>query len=231
MGKLGVIIVAAGTGSRMRTTISKQYLQLANKPVLVHTLEVFEQIEALCEIVVVTGPSDIERINTYIAQYQLHKVKQVVIGGADRQASVYHGLRALSAGIEWVLIHDGVRPLVTSDLITNCWEAAQETGAAVAAVPMKDTIKQVNEEDHIVATLQRESLRAVQTPQAFRRSLIVKAHQQAYEKGWTGTDDAALVEALGHPVKVVAGDYRNLKLTTPEDLAIAALFLEARDQS
>ncbi len=225
MERLGVVIVAAGTGSRMNTAVRKQFLQLKDKPILVHAVEVFEGMPEVSEIVIVTGSSDINRVEQYISMYHWHKIKAIVPGGSDRQQSVYYGLQAVSSETEWVLIHDGVRPFVTPEAALRCLEGAASTGAAVLAVPVKDTIKQINDAGQIVATLERTSLRAIQTPQAFRRSLILEAHRTAMEQGWQATDDAALAEMMGHAVVAVDGDYRNIKITTPEDLAVAEQLL------
>lgn len=231
MERLGVVVVAAGKGSRMQSTISKQFMTLKDKPILVHTIEVFERMREVAEIVIVTGAADIERVNQYKKQYNFHKIKTVVPGGADRQDSVYEGLKAISDKVEWVLIHDGVRPLISQEAIKRVWAGARRTGAAVLAVPVKDTIKQVSESGEIIATPQRTSLRAIQTPQAFRRSVIQEAYEQAKEKGWQGTDDASFAEYMGHSVMTIEGDYRNLKITTPEDLAIAEILLQAEADS
>ena len=231
MERLGVVIVAAGKGSRMQSTVSKQFMILKNKPILAHTIEVFEQVQEVTEIVIVTGAADIERVNQYKNQYHWQKIKTVVPGGADRQESVYEGLKAISDEVEWVLIHDGVRPLISPEAIKRVWAGARQTGAAVLAVPVKDTIKQVSESGEIVATPKRTSLRAIQTPQAFRRSLIQAAYEQAKEKGWQGTDDASLAEYMGHSVMTIEGDYRNLKITTPEDMAVAERLLQAETGS
>jgi 2-C-methyl-D-erythritol 4-phosphate cytidylyltransferase len=218
MGKLGAVIVAAGKGSRMKTTESKQFLQLGNRPILVHTLQLFQSITEIGQIMLVVGEADLERCHSYVREYSLDKVVQVIAGGKERQDSVYKGLMALSADSEWVLVHDGVRPFVTPEQVLACWDKAKEQEAAVLAVSVKDTIKIVDTKGQIQSTPDRRSLWAIQTPQAFRVSLLKEAHMQAERDGFVGTDDAMLVERLGVPVHVVEGDYYNIKITTPEDL-------------
>lgn len=224
--QFGVVVVAAGKGTRMGTTESKQYLLLQDKPVLVHTLEVFQAAPECESIVLVTGAQDRARCQAWVKQYGLTKVRDIRAGGKERQDSVYEGLKAIeSYGLELVLIHDGVRPFVQQSHIRACCEAAHAHGAAVLAVPVKDTIKQVNEHGVITATPDRNSLWAIQTPQAFRLDVVMKAHHEARRCERTGTDDAMLVEQMGVPVRVVEGDYSNVKLTTPEDLWFAEWWL------
>ncbi|NHN35114.1 2-C-methyl-D-erythritol 4-phosphate cytidylyltransferase [Paenibacillus agricola] len=218
MGQLAVVVVAAGKGTRMRTEESKQYLELNGKPILVHTLNLFQSMPEIDSIVLVTGIDDVVRCRGYLEQYGLTKVHQVVPGGQERQDSVYKGLQALAADTEWVMVHDGVRPFAAKEHIIACWHQAIETGAAVLAVPVKDTIKIVDQSGTIRSTPDRRSLWAIQTPQAFRCSLLLQAYEQAAEEGFIGTDDAMLVERMGVSVQVVEADYYNIKITTPEDL-------------
>ncbi|GGE01250.1 2-C-methyl-D-erythritol 4-phosphate cytidylyltransferase [Paenibacillus nasutitermitis] len=224
----GVVIVAAGRGTRMGTKESKQYLLLQDKPVIVHTLERFEAMDEIREMLLVVGPDDTDRVSTLVREYKLRKVKAVLAGGSERQHSVRIGLQSVSEGLEWVMIHDGVRPLVTAEAVRSCMAQAAKTDAAVLAVPVKDTIKQVGEAGVIVATPERRSLWAIQTPQAFRRSLLLEAHEKAAANGFVGTDDAMVVERLGKPVTVAEGDYTNIKITTPEDLPWAEFLLATR---
>lgn len=228
MGKLGVVVVAGGKGARMRTAESKQYLLMDHKPIVVHTLETLESMAEIDEIVVVAGQGDEAKCEDYVRQYGLTKVKSVVGGGAERQHSVLNGLRELSADIEDVLVHDAVRPFAEPAHIIACWRKAQEVGAAVLAVPVKDTIKVVDAAGLIRSTPERRSLWAIQTPQAFRLSALLKAHEQAAADGFLGTDDAMLTERLGMDVAVVEGSYDNIKITTPEDLLLAEKLLDKR---
>jgi 2-C-methyl-D-erythritol 4-phosphate cytidylyltransferase len=226
MGKLGAVIVAAGKGSRMKTIESKQYLQLGKRPILVHTLQLFQNIPEIDQIVLLVGEADLERCRSYVREYTLSKVVQVLVGGKERQDSVQKGLEALAADIEWVLVHDGVRPFVAPEQVLACWHKAKEHEAAVLAVPVKDTIKIVDATGQIQSTPDRRSLWAIQTPQAFRVSLLKEAHAQAKRESFIGTDDAMLVERMGIPVHVVEGDYYNIKITTPEDLPWAQWIAE-----
>ncbi|WP_138756308.1 2-C-methyl-D-erythritol 4-phosphate cytidylyltransferase [Paenibacillus sinopodophylli] len=222
----GVIIVAAGKGTRMGTKESKQYLQLADKPILVHTLELFQSLAWVKEAVLVVGSHDVERCRNWVSEYGITKVTAVVAGGKERQHSVYCGLQELST--DWVMVHDGVRPLVTEEAVRTCCTQAEESGASVLAVPVKDTIKQVNDAGVIVSTPDRRSLWAIQTPQAFRRVLLQEAHERAMADQFIGTDDAMVVERLGVSVTVAEGEYTNLKITTPEDLPWAEFLLAKR---
>ncbi|WP_141336124.1 2-C-methyl-D-erythritol 4-phosphate cytidylyltransferase [Paenibacillus sp. tmac-D7] len=222
---VGVVIVAAGKGTRMGTRESKQYLQLDDKPILVHTLSAFDRMPFVDEIVLVTGAGDVDRCRSYVRAYGLSKVTAILAGGKERQDSVCQGLSALGDRVEWVLVHDGVRPFAAETHVRACLRQAELTEAAVLAVPVKDTIKIVNREGVIEATPDRSSLWAIQTPQAFRLALLLEAHAKAREEGFTGTDDAMLVERLGRQVSVVESDYYNIKITTPEDLPWAAWIL------
>ncbi|WP_150275512.1 2-C-methyl-D-erythritol 4-phosphate cytidylyltransferase [Paenibacillus tepidiphilus] len=216
---VGAVIVAAGRGTRMGTAESKQYLRLADKPIIAHTLEVFQRHPLITEIVLVTGAEDVERCREWVQTYGLDKVKAIVTGGSERQYSVHLGLRELDA--EWVMVHDGVRPFVAAGEIDACYAKAKETGASVLAVPVKDTIKQVDKDGMVVSTPDRRSLWAIQTPQTFRLSDLLAAYEAAEREGYLGTDDSSLAERSGIPVAVVEGSYRNIKITTPEDLEYA----------
>lgn len=214
--KWSAIIVAAGQGKRMGSTESKQYLHIHDKPILVHTLERFEQVELITEIILVVGAADTLRCEQWKNQYHLSKVKTIVAGGKERQHSVHIGLQY--ATNEYVMVHDGVRPFVSLEAIKRCTEKAELEGAAVLAVPVKDTIKQVDESGTIIATPDRKSLWAIQTPQAFRRDWLQEAHERAAQDNYIGTDDAMIVEWIGKRVVVAQGEYTNIKITTPEDL-------------
>lgn len=215
----GVIVVAAGRGTRMGSKESKQYLMLQDKPIVIHTLEVFDRHPLITEIILVTGAQDVERCISWIHEFGMTKKIKVIAGGAERQHSVYQGLLHMNS--PWVLVHDGVRPFVTQQQITSCYEAAVQHGAAVLAVPVKDTVKQVDGQGWVTATPDRRSLWAIQTPQAFRRSELIQAHEVAEAEGFIGTDDSMLIERLGVHVMVVEGGYANIKITTPEDLDYA----------
>lgn len=226
---VGVIIPAAGRGKRMGASVNKPFLTLGGEPVLLHTLRVFDTHPQVDEIVVVAAEQEAERVRELLRNRGLTKVTQVIPGGAERQESVFRGLKVLSA--EWVLVHDAVRPFVTHDRIDALLEAVRLHEAAVLAVPLKDTVKIVDDAGVVEETPDRSRLWAVQTPQAFRRALLEDAHRRAGEEGFLGTDDAMLVEKLGVDVRVVPGDYANIKLTTPEDLVVAEAILTMRRNS
>jgi 2-C-methyl-D-erythritol 4-phosphate cytidylyltransferase len=224
--QFGVVVVAAGKGLRMGTTESKQYLHLDHTPILVHTLEIFQSIAEVSSIVLVIGEGDESRCRQYVEQYKLTKVSGILSGGSERQSSVYQGIRALPADTVWVLVHDGVRPFVTKQHVLACWQQAVKAGAAVLAVPVKDTVKVVDTAGYIESTPNRRSLWAIQTPQAFRLVDLLHAHEQAEADQFIGTDDAMLLERLGSKVAVVEGSYTNIKITTPEDLSWAEFIIQ-----
>ncbi len=229
MGQTGAVVVAAGSGKRMGSAVSKQYLPLYGKPIVVHALEAFEASPAVDAVVLVVGQGDADYGRQLIETYGLTKTVRVTAGGAERQHSVKAGLDALRDALpnaEWALVHDGARPLVTPEVIAGALEAAHETGAAIPAVPVKDTIKVADRSGIVAATPERQSLWAVQTPQAFRVDLLLRAHEAAEAESFLGTDDAMLVERIGGKVRISKGDYRNLKVTTPEDLEVAKRFIE-----
>jgi 2-C-methyl-D-erythritol 4-phosphate cytidylyltransferase len=200
----------------------KPYLQLLDKPVLTHTIDVFDRCSVVDAIYVIVGTTDFEVCQSVaIEPYGFQKVANLVTGGETRQDSVFNGLQVLSDDTDFVIVHDGVRPFVTDEMIFTCLEAAEHWGAAIVAVPVKDTVKIADGAGFVVDTPDRRQLWAVQTPQAFRKELLLEAHRHARQAGMQATDDAGLVERLGFKVKLVMGSYRNLKITTPEDLVIA----------
>lgn len=220
------VIVAAGKGRRMSTEISKQFLPLCGKEILVHSVEKFEKAEKIRDIVLVTGEDSLQDVREMAQEYGWKKIVSVVAGGKERQDSVWNGLQAVSDDTDIVLIHDGVRPFVTEDILNHSIETAVEMGSCVAGVPAKDTIKVCNGEKVAVATPDRSTLWQIQTPQTFQKERIVKAYKQAKDAGFIGTDDASLAEYSGYPVKVIMGSYRNIKITTQEDLLIGEAFLK-----
>jgi len=200
----------------------KPYLLLGDKPVLACALDVFEKCNYTDEIFVVVSAEDVEKcIAEIITPYNFRKIADVLVGGETRQESVFNGLRRITEDTDLVVVHDGVRPFVTEDIIEACCEAALKWGAAIAAVPVKDTIKVADGENFVLDTPKRDRLWAIQTPQVFQRDLLLKAHLHAKDKKIQATDDAALVEQLGCKVKLVMGSYGNIKITTAEDLIIA----------
>jgi 2-C-methyl-D-erythritol 4-phosphate cytidylyltransferase len=219
--KTGAIIVAAGKGERMGG-IDKIFAPLAGKPLLAWTVETFQNCSAIDQVVIVLGEHNIEQGKRLVSEYKWKKVTDVCIGGRERQQSVANGLKLLN-NCKWVVIHDGARPLVKEALIKIGLNEAKETGAAVAAVPVTDTIKLSSDERFIIGTPPREKLWAVQTPQVFRFDIIEEAHRNADK---TATDDAALVEKLGYTVKLYLGSYNNIKITTPVDLSLAEILVK-----
>lgn len=217
-----VLIPAAGLGRRMGAAVNKQYLRLAGRPILAHTLACFDHHPLVDAIYVISPPAEISFCQKEVVRrYGFAKVREIVAGGAERQDSVRHGLLACGANPDdIILIHDGVRPFFPAHRLGDLVESAKRTGACLAGVPVKDTIKEVRQ-GMVSGTPDRSCLWQAQTPQAFRFEIIAKAHQQALADGFLGTDDASLVERLGLPVAMVEGDYRNIKITTPEDLVAA----------
>jgi len=226
---LTVLVPAAGAGRRMQAGINKQYLALDNRPILAHTLELFDRSPEVRSIWVIVPEAEIEYCREDVTKrFGFKKIEGIVAGGRERQDSVRNGLRACQLEDEAiVLIHDGARPFFDPAMINSVAQQAAETGACVVGVPVKETIKQVAA-GRIISTPERNTLWLAQTPQAFRYRLIMQAHDQAVADGYLGTDDASLLERTGHPVAMIAGDYRNIKITTPEDLAIARALLQWR---
>ncbi|RBW67731.1 2-C-methyl-D-erythritol 4-phosphate cytidylyltransferase [Bacillus taeanensis] len=221
--KYQVVIPAAGQGKRMNAGRNKQFIELSGKPVIVHTLSVFEDDQYCEKIIIAANKNEIDKLEELVSLYKFSKVAAIIPGGSERQHSVYEGLKAIEdEGI--VLVHDGARPFITVEIIHQLVKKAEEHGSAIVAVPVKDTIKKV-EENKVNETIDRSSLWAVQTPQAFDLPLIKNAHEQAEKSGYIGTDDASLVERLGKSVFIVNGSYENIKLTTPDDLIIANAIL------
>ncbi len=229
-GKTAAIVLAAGQGRRMNSKVAKQYLLLRDKPVLYYSLRTFEE-SFIDEIILVTGSGEEEYCRREIQErYDFHKIKKIVPGGKERYHSVYQGLCALE-GVEYVFIHDGARPFLSQDILERSYENVQRTGACVVGVPVIDTIKVVDDKGFVVNTPDRAHLWSVQTPQVFSYSIIRSAYDTLLEKekellmqGIRITDDAMVAETiLKCPVAMVEGSYKNLKITTPEDLARAEL--------
>jgi 2-C-methyl-D-erythritol 4-phosphate cytidylyltransferase len=220
-----VIVLAAGQGKRMKAGKNKQFIELEGKPVIIHTLTVFENDPLCTQIKLVINKKEIEIFDNLLAEYSISKVREIVIGGKERQDSVYNGLTAMKE-TEIVLVHDGARPFIAQNVIHRLVEKAEHEGAAIVGVPVKDTIKRVKPDGMVENTLERTSLWMIQTPQAFQYSILMNAHQQAQKEHYLGTDESSLVERIDIPVHIVEGDYENIKLTTPEDLLIAKVILQ-----
>jgi 2-C-methyl-D-erythritol 4-phosphate cytidylyltransferase len=231
MGRTAAVVLSAGTGSRMKSDIPKQYLSLNGKPVIYYSLKAFEE-SAVDEIVLVAGAQDIGFCKTEIVEkYGFQKVTRIVPGGKERYDSVFEGIRTLR-DTDYVLIHDGARPLLTGDIISRSIACAQKEKACVVGMPVKDTIKVIDANAYAAVTPDRRSLWLVQTPQTFALSLLLQAYEELHRRQDAGeaiapvTDDAMLVEQMtGAKVKLIEGSYQNIKITTPEDMDVAALFL------
>lgn len=226
------LIPAAGSGRRMCAGVNKQYLLLDDRPVLAHTVAAFHNHPRIDRIYLIVPAEELAYCQTEIVdRFGFNRVAAILVGGAERQDSVANGLCGCAAQADdLLLIHDGARPLIDAATISAALDATARHGACVVGVPVKDTIKRVVD-GVIVATPERRELWQVQTPQGFRYDLIRAAHDRARSEDFRGTDDAVLVERLGHPVTMVSGSYRNFKITTPEDLIIARALLAAPGES
>lgn len=226
VNNLRVVIAAAGTGTRMGSKINKQYMLLKSRPVLAYSLDVFEEFDLADEIVIVANPKETDYCEKEIVRkYGYRKVSCVIPGGKERQDSVRTGLKQLKPDTDFVAVHDGARPLLSIKLIRELLAEAEEWGAAVPGIIATDTLKLIDRDDFVCQTLDRSSIVSIQTPQIFKFEELLAAYDQAYEEGFIATDDASLFEAYIGRVKVVKGDYRNIKITTPEDLKIAEVLL------
>ncbi|MBQ9931563.1 MAG: 2-C-methyl-D-erythritol 4-phosphate cytidylyltransferase [Firmicutes bacterium] len=226
--KVSVIIAAAGSGSRMGGGISKQYIEVRGIPVLARALGAFDRHPLVDEILVVMKREDLEVCRRDIVEkYGFRKVRKVIAGGKERQESVFIALSELSDE-GYILVHDGARPFVSQDLITRIIEGAAEHGAAIPGVPLRETIKRA-EDGWLAETLDRDTLFAVRTPQGFEAKMLKKAHDQAREEGFTGTDDGALLERIGGRSRLILCEQDNIKITTAEDLPLAGSIADRLD--
>jgi 2-C-methyl-D-erythritol 4-phosphate cytidylyltransferase len=224
---LSAVVVAAGRSQRMG--FDKLLTPLAGRPLLLHTLDRLFRTEAPSEIVLVVRPDSESEMQTLVAPLGRNDSIRIVPGGAQRQDSVQNGLQAVSAESEFVMVHDAARPFVTKELIDTVLAAAKLSGAAVCGAPCSDSLKEVGEDGLVTRTVDRSQLWTVQTPQIFRTQLLRDAYRGALATGATYTDDTAVVEAMGHPVRIVLYHGINLKVTTPTDWKIAEIFLQAAD--
>jgi len=219
---VSVVIVAAGMGKRMKMGGNKQFLEIGGLPVLARTIEVFENCSVADEIIIVVNKSDMAYCRDNIVdKYGFQKVKKIIHGGETRQESVYNGLVEVDEGCRIIAVHDGARPFIRKEIISECVRTAYNYGASCVAVPVKDTVKIVNKEGMVVQTPDRSILWSVQTPQAFKFEILLDAHKKAIDSKFKGTDDAVLVERRGYPLKIVSGSYENIKITTSEDIILA----------
>ena len=222
--RVGAVVVAAGKSTRMNG-VDKVFTPILGVPLVAYSLDQLESFPSVAEIVLVLSPDSLDQGQELLSHRGYQKVSHVCAGGERRQDSVRCGLEQL-ANCRWVIVHDGARPCLDQGILQRGLTAVEECGAAVAGVPVKDTIKQVSPQGRITDTPDRDRLWAAQTPQIFEYALLWDAHQRCTQPV---TDDAAMVESLGHPVSMFLGSYENLKVTTPEDLAVAETFLRLRD--
>jgi 2-C-methyl-D-erythritol 4-phosphate cytidylyltransferase / 2-C-methyl-D-erythritol 2,4-cyclodiphosphate synthase len=225
------IIPAGGAGHRMGLNIPKQFYRLAGRPVLVHTLEAFHKVKDISEIIVVVPKDHISSTKEMVKEYDLNRVSAVIAGGKLRQDSVKAGLSRVSSNTEYVVVHDGARPLVSPGLIQSCLKAAQESGAAMAAIPVKDTLKEVDRHKIILRTIDRSILWQAQTPQVARAEQLKEAFAVSERTSFIGTDEASFLELICQPVRAVEGSEKNIKITRSEDLLIAEAILMEKEKT
>ncbi len=224
------LIVAGGSGLRMQTSVRKQFLELNGKPVIAHTLLAFDGSSHIDRIILVLPLEEVAMVDRDILPtLKLSKPVDLVVGGVERQESVFNGLEHLDSNCRIVAVHDGVRPFVTSRQISDCIETAQKEGACILGIPAVDTLKKVTQHQTIEGTVDRRRIWMAQTPQAFNVDLIKRAHQQARKDHIAGTDDAALVERLGIAVKIIPGSWKNIKITTPDDWRFSEALIQLED--
>jgi 2-C-methyl-D-erythritol 4-phosphate cytidylyltransferase len=228
--RIAALIPAAGRGRRMGGEVAKPFLRIGGREILARTLEVFETCCVIDEVWVMVAREHCALCRQAVVEhYGFHKVRGVIAGGITRQESVWRGLQRLGEGIDLVVVHDGVRPFVSKALLRETLRQAARYGAAIAAVPVKDTLKRVSKRGEVEATVSREGLWRVQTPQAFQRQMLQAAFLHAWEQGIRATDESGLIEALGQQVKIVPGVESNIKVTTPDDLLVCESLLRALD--
>lgn len=227
--KVVAIIPSAGKGKRMAHSVSKHFIRLEDKPVLAYTLEAFEKCPDVNQVLLVVRSGEEKYcLKEVVEKYQFRKVLKVVIGGERRQDSVYNGIKELDQDTDIVVVHDGVRPFVPPALISETIKLAMYVDGVVAALPVKDTIKEVTRDGLIKGTLNRDSLWFAQTPQTFKKRVLEEAFMRAFTDKFHGTDEASLVERMGGKVKIIEGSHENIKITTKEDLFYAELILRSR---
>ena len=219
------IFPAAGRGSRMKANRNKILLELAGETILVQTLKKFAKIDRISNLIIAVAKDEIPLITLLLESKQISKPIQIVVGGSERQFSIYNAIQKVPSESEIVLIHDAARPLVSTETIEKVIDSAIEFGGSIAAVPEKNTIKIATSDQFVEKTLPRSLLWEIQTPQAFRRDIIEKAYESAISEKFLGTDDSSLVERIGAQVKIVESESSNIKITTPDDLLFAEEFL------
>lgn len=222
---VAAIFPAAGSSVRMGGGVNKNLLELAGEPILIRTLKTFSRVERVNFLIVVVAAHEVAAVEKLLSSTEGLKPWRVTVGGSERQYSIVNGLKLLPDDAEIILVHDAARPLISARTINDVIDAAIEFGGAIAAVPSKDTIKIVDAEGFVKYTPPRRELVSVQTPQGFKREILLQANAKAQAENFLGTDDASLVERLGAKVKVVTSGYDNIKITTPEDIHIAETLL------
>jgi 2-C-methyl-D-erythritol 4-phosphate cytidylyltransferase len=226
------LVPAAGRGLRIGGSVPKQFLAIGGQPLILQSLRVLQASSLVDEIILAVPQGEMDYcLKEIVAKHRLTKVTKVVPGGHERQDSVRHALEAVHDDVEMVVVHDAVRPFLTERMLEEVVKTARVKGAAIIALPMKDTVKQVRADHVIERTVDRQSLWLAQTPQAFRRDWLLAAHRKAYAEGVRATDDAYLIEWAGHSVSVVEGSGENIKVTRPEDMVIAEAILASRRSS
>jgi len=229
--KCVALVPAAGQGKRMGGAHSKPYLLLEGKPILAHTLLELERCPLVDEVVLMVERGEIERARaSVVEEFRLQKVGAILAGGVQRQDSVWEGLKTIQDDCDLVMVHDGVRPFISQEMLARSIQGAVDSGASIAGMPAKDTVKLVSAQNMVLKTPDRKSVFLVQTPQTFKRDILLRAYRQAMEDGFYATDEASLVERLGLQVRVVEGSYENIKITTPEDLVVGEMILRKRSQ-
>ena len=221
------IFPAAGKSRRMQSIKNKNFMKLDGVPILIRTLKKFSQSKKIDELIVAVAKSEFEIVVEMLSRVEDLKPFQVVVGGSERQYSIANALKVIDKDCKIILVHDAARPLISVETIDKVIDAARNFGAAIAAVPEKNTIKIVDEENFVKDTPDRSKLFSIQTPQGFKKEILLQAYEQAAKDDFLGTDDSSLVEKIGVKVKIVESDYQNIKITTPEDILIAESFLKA----
>ncbi|MEW6408607.1 MAG: 2-C-methyl-D-erythritol 4-phosphate cytidylyltransferase [Nitrospirota bacterium] len=227
--KVIALIPSAGLGRRIGYKTKKPFIKLDGRPILAHTIERLHAVKEIEEIIPILQETEMEYcLKEIVEKYGFTKIKRIAPGGKERQDSVYNGLKLLESHCEFVLIHDGVRPFITPELIIECLKYADREEGVVLGVPVRDTIKEADSKGIIKGTIRREGLWFIQTPQVFRFHILMDAYERAFRDGYYGTDDASLVERLGHRVKVIMGSPANIKITVKEDLLIGEAILRSQ---
>ncbi|MFC1704388.1 2-C-methyl-D-erythritol 4-phosphate cytidylyltransferase [Candidatus Omnitrophota bacterium] len=227
--KVVAIVPAAGRGIRLKRSLSKALVPLAQKPIAIRTLEALSKIKEINQLIVAANRNDVIKLQSAICRYRVKKVTKVIRGGSTRSQSVKNCLKHIDQDVDIVIVHDGARPLVNKEVVLAVIRKARKFGAAIAAVPVSPTIKKADPQRlEVTETLERRLLWAVSTPQAFKKAILQKAYKRLNKKQKKASDDASLVEKLGYSVKIVRDSYRNIKITTPEDLLLARLLLRQR---